>query len=136
MQVSEFVGYVQRGARLPSREQALNATRATLRTLAERLGPDEARQLAAQLPAGIGQYLDGRDVAASHFSSREFLERISVREGVGPPDSVTHARAVLDTLQRALPVDGIRSVLEKLPTDYARLFPRARLRRPHYGAGY
>ena len=43
---------------------------------------------------------------------------------------------MLDTLQRALSADGIRTVLEKLPTDYARLFPRARFRRIHYGAGY
>ena len=59
MRMYEFVGQVQNGARLASMEQALMATRATLETLAERLGADDSRHLAAQLPDGIGQYLDG-----------------------------------------------------------------------------
>jgi uncharacterized protein (DUF2267 family) len=136
MLLNEFVGQVQRGARLPNEEQALNATRATLKTLAERLGPDGSRHLAAQLPEGIAQYLGDRDVVAEHFSSKEFLERVSAREGVSPPDSITHTRAVLDTLQHAISAEQIRNVLERLPTDYARLFARTRGRRHYYGAGF
>jgi uncharacterized protein (DUF2267 family) len=136
MQTNEFVGQVQRGARLPNLEQALNATRATLETLAERLGADESRHLAAQLPGGIGQYLDGREAVAELFSSEEFLKRISAREGVEPPDCVSHTRAVLDTLQRAVPAGEIRHVLERLPTDYARLFPATRGRLRGYGSGF
>jgi uncharacterized protein (DUF2267 family) len=136
MQLNEFVGQVQRGARLPNPEQALKATRATLETLAQRLGPDGSRHLAAQLPEGIAQYLGDREVAAENFSSKEFLERVSAREGVGPPDSVTHTRAVLATLQHALSAGEIRKVLERLPTDYARLFAGMRGRPHYYGAGY
>ena len=143
MQMYEFVGQVQYGARLPNMERALKATRATLQTLAERLGADESRHLAAQLPQGIGQYLDSYEFDAENFSSEEFLKRISAREGVDPPDCVTHVRAVLHALQHAVPVGEISHVLERLPTDYARLFPRPRLqlRRPQiqsrrYGTGY
>jgi len=136
MQMNEFVGQVQRGARLPSVEQALNATRATLETLAERLGADGSRHLAAQLPEGISRYLDGRDAIAEHFSSEEFLKRISLREGVDPPDSVTHTRAVLNTLQYAVPADEIRILFERLPTDYLRLFARIRHKLHLYGAGF
>jgi uncharacterized protein (DUF2267 family) len=136
MHLNEFVGQVQRGARLPSMEQALKATRATLETLAERLGADESRHLAAKLPEGIGLYLGRRNAAAESFSSEEFLQRISAREGVNPPDSVTHTRAVLNTLQYAVSADEIRYVLERLPTDYARLFSGTRRKLHWYGAGF
>jgi uncharacterized protein (DUF2267 family) len=133
MQMYEFVGEVQNGARLPNMEQALIATRATLETLAERLGADESQLLAARLPDGISQYLHVHKRVAEHFSSEEFLKRISAREGVGPPDCVFHARAVLETLQHAVSAGEIRHVLEQLPTDYARLFVR-RGQPPGYGA--
>ena len=136
MLMQEFVGQVQRDARLPNPEQALNATRATLETLAERLGADRSRHLATRLPEGIRQYLYGWVGVAQNFSSAEFLKRISAREGVRPPDSVSHARAVLDTLERAVTAGEIRNVLERLPTDYARLFPRTRDRLRPYGVGF
>ena len=82
MQMFEFVGQVQNGASLPSMEQAINATRATLSTLAERLGADEARHLGAQLPAGIGQYLGGASRKGERFSRDEFLPRVSAHEGM------------------------------------------------------
>jgi len=136
MQLQEFVGQVQHRARLASDEQALNATRATLETLAERLGADESRHLAAQLPDGIGQYLDGRDSVAEVFSSDEFLKRISAREGAELPASVEHARAVLDALQHAVSAGEMRDVLERLSADYAPLFAGAHDTGRQYGAGF
>ena len=136
MQMYEFVGQVQHGARLASMEQALIATRATLETLAERLGADDSRHLAAQLPEGIGQYLDGRDAVAEDFSSDEFLKRISAREGVEAPAADYHARAVLDTLRHALSSGEIRNVLGHLPADYARLFAGTARQGSRYGVGY
>ena len=136
MQMNEFVGQVQHGARLADMNQALNATRATLETLAERLGADESRHLAAQLPDGIGQYLDGQAAVAEDFSSDEFLKRISAREGVGPLDSVSHARAVLDTLQHAVSAGEMREVLVRLSPDYARLFAGTTDRPRRYGCGF
>jgi len=136
MQMNEFVGQVQQGARLPDMDQALNATRATLETLAERLGADESRHLATQLPAGLGKYLDGREAGAGSFSSDEFLKRISAREGVGPPDSACHARAVLETLRHAVSTGEMREVLERLSADYARLFAGAIAKPRRYGSGF
>jgi uncharacterized protein (DUF2267 family) len=132
MQVFEFVGQVQHGARLLNAEQAMNATRATLETLAERLGADESRHLAAQLPEGIGRFLGGGEAVAEDFSTDEFVKRISAREGVDPKECVWHARAVLGTLQRAVSRGEIRDVLERLPLDYASLFPL----QTRYGAGF
>jgi uncharacterized protein (DUF2267 family) len=134
--MQEFVGQVQDGARLASMEQALIATRATLETLAERLGADDSRHLAAQLPAGIGQYLNGRDAVAEDFPPDEFLKRISAREGVEPPAADYHARAVLGALRRAVSSGEIRNVLGHLPAEYARLFAGTAHPRPGYGGGF
>jgi uncharacterized protein (DUF2267 family) len=122
MHMLEFVGRVRSAARLPSMEQAFNATSATLRTLAERLGTDEARHLSAQLPEGIGQFLEGVPPTAVVITRDEFLRRVSRREGVELPVSVCHARAVLDTLQQAIPEVDLYDVLQRLPADYAPLF--------------
>jgi uncharacterized protein (DUF2267 family) len=122
MQMNEFMGQVQNSAKLASIDQAIKATRATLETLAERLGPDEARHLGAQLPEEIGQYLYGAMPGGERFDSDEFLKRVSKREGVDLPVSVFHARAVLEALQNAVSVGEISDVLERLPDDYARLF--------------
>ena len=122
MHMLEFVGRVQSRARLANMEQAFNATRATLRTLAERLGTEESRQLSAQLPDGIGQFLMAVPPAVVPITREDFLRRISVREGVDLLVSACHARAVLDTLQRAIPARDLRAVLQRLPADYAPLF--------------
>ena len=122
MQMHEFVGQVQNKAKLPTQEEAMIATRATLETLAERLGADEARHLGAQLPAEIGKFLDSRAAEGERFSSDEFLKRISEREGVDLPVSVFHVRAVLEVLQQAATAGEMSDVLERLPADYMRLF--------------
>jgi uncharacterized protein (DUF2267 family) len=122
MQTQEFVGQVQHKAHLSSLDDALRATRATLQTLAERLGADEARHLSAQLPQEIQRYLDQPAAAPERFSSDVFLDRVSKREGIDLPVSVHHARAVLDVLQQAVSAGEVQNVLDRLPEDYQRLF--------------
>jgi uncharacterized protein (DUF2267 family) len=122
MQMQELMGQIQNKAKLPDIAAALNATRATLETLAERLGADEARHLGAQLPAEIGQFLRGATPKGERFDSDEFLKRVSEREGVDLPVSVFHARAVLEALQQAVSPGEIGDIIERLPADYLRLF--------------
>ena len=103
MQTQEFLGQVQNKAHLATLGEAMRATRATLETLAERLGPDEARHLAAQLPHEIQLFLaDGGTPMPERFSSDEFLLRVCAREGVALPESMDHARAVIDVLTAAV----------------------------------
>lgn len=123
MQTQEFLGRVQDAARLPTLDAAIRATRATLETLAERLGPDEARHLGDQLPHEIQLYLRGiATPVPERFSSDEFLERVCTREGVDLPQSTHHARAVIEVLAQAVSQSEIRDVVERLPDDYRRLF--------------
>jgi uncharacterized protein (DUF2267 family) len=123
MQTEEFLGQVQSKARLATLGEAMRATRATLETLAERLGPDEARHLAAQLPHEIQLFLSDAGLPMpERFSSDEFLLRVCAREGIDLPVSTHHARAVIDVLTHAVPPGEAIDVLERLPDDYRRLF--------------
>jgi uncharacterized protein (DUF2267 family) len=122
MQTRDFLGQVQTKAHLPTLDAALRATRATLETLAERLGPTESRQLGAQLPPEIQECLLTQTSESEWFSSDEFLDRVSEREGVDLPESTSHALAVIEVLGEAVPAIEMIDVLDHLPADYARLF--------------
>ena len=122
MRTDEFLGQVQSKAHLATLSEAMRATRATLVTLAERLGPDEARHLAAPLPHEIQLFLaDASLPMPERYSLDEFLLRVCAREGIDLRLSTDHARAVLDVLTEAAPGE-ITEVLDRLPHDYRRLF--------------
>ena len=123
MQTDEFLGQVQNKAHLATLGEAMRATRATLETLAERLGPDETRHLASQLPHEIQLFLSDAGLPVpERFSSEEFLLRVCAREGIDLPLSTHHARAVIDVLTEAISPGEITDVLDRLPADYRRLF--------------
>jgi uncharacterized protein (DUF2267 family) len=131
MQTHDFLNQVQNKAHLPTLEAALRATRATLETLAERLGPDESEQLGAHLPPEIQEYLRIDAPVTERFSSDEFLDRVSEREGVELPEGTYHARAVIEVLARAVSAIDMIEVLDQLPADYARLFVGAEGQMPN-----
>jgi len=123
MQTQEFFGQVQHRAHLANLDEAIRATRATLETLAERIGADEAQDLGAELPEEIARYLRAAPGASGErLTSDEFLMRCSEREGVDLPVSIHHVRAVLEVLQQAVTAGEVAEVLERLPRDYRRLF--------------
>jgi uncharacterized protein (DUF2267 family) len=125
MQTQEFLGQVQNKAHLATLGEAMRATRATLETLAERLGPDDARHLAAQLPHEIQLFLaDAGMPMPERFSSQEFLLRVCAREGIDLRESTHHAQAVIDVLTEAVKEGETIDVLDRLPDDYRRLFAR------------
>ena len=123
MQAHEFLGQVQNKAHLATLGEAMRATRATLETLAERLGPDESRHLAAQLPHEIQLFLsDAGTPMPEPFSPDEFLMRVCARERIALPESSEHARVVIDVLTEALSPREPTDVLARLPDDYRELF--------------
>jgi uncharacterized protein (DUF2267 family) len=71
MNKDEFVEAVQRRSTIGSSEEAERSIQETLEVLTEHLGSDRAKDLAAQLPSGIGQYLshergeDGKALVAA-----------------------------------------------------------------------
>lgn len=119
----EFVGQVQARAHLPSGGAAEAAIRATLETLAERLEGGAAGNLAAQLPAEIGRHLTG-DATFQRLSIDEFFRRVHQREGEGIdlPDSVFHARVVIEVLEEAVSKGAVDKIRVQLPAEFAPLF--------------
>ena len=120
MQFDEFMGQVQSRARLASTGEALEAVRATLATLSERVAGGAATNLAAELPSALGEYL--KDRAPERFDLDEFFRRVSEKEGQGLPQAVFHARVVMEVVREAVSAGSIDKIRDQLPSDYDPLF--------------
>lgn len=123
MQHDEFIAQVKHRANLRTSGDAELATRATLETLAERLAGNEADNAAAQLPRSIAQYLQHQYAGAGvRLSLDEFLQRISLREGVELPKAANHARAVMEVFTEAISPGEIEDIRTQLPPEFKPLF--------------
>lgn len=123
MKYDEFIKHVQSSAQLDSRQAAEQVTYATLETIAERIVGDEASQLAAQLPAELGQYLRGHEGENGHpFSLQEFYQRVSQKAGVEPVAAAVQARAVFTVLNQAVTAGEFADIKANFSDDYSELF--------------
>lgn len=121
MKADEFLKQVQSRAHLSSKDQALDATQATLAVLGERLFGGEAKDLGSQLPEEIGSFLNEKPGSGT-FGMDEFFERISQREGTDVSVAAEHARAVISVLCESVTPGEIMDVQSQLPKDFASLF--------------
>jgi uncharacterized protein (DUF2267 family) len=94
----------------------------TLATLAERIAPQEASDLAAQLPAKLKTALLAAHAPAEDFSANEFLDRVAEREGVSRSEAYDHVRAVFNVLAEAVTGHELAHVREALPAEFDTLF--------------
>jgi uncharacterized protein (DUF2267 family) len=122
MDSEKFIEIVEREIG-SDRVAAERATSATLQTLAERIDREEARQLAAQLPAEIAPLI-ATATPAQRVDVDEFLQRLSQREGVDVVVAQHHAAAVLDALARAVSEKEWSDMVSELPRNFAPLLPR------------
>ena len=94
-------------------------THEVLAGLAERLTPDEAAELGAELPDELGDVLAGAH-GEGDLRRDEFIEDIAARLDLDDDDAELGAHAVLGVIREALePVVAIDQVLESLPSDLA-----------------
>jgi uncharacterized protein (DUF2267 family) len=107
------------------REVAERATRATLQTLGERIDREEARQVAAQLPAELAPWI-ATTTPAEGFDADEFIRRVAQRAGVDAAVARRHVVAVFDALAQAISDDEWHDVTSELPSSFAPLLPRGR----------
>lgn len=127
MEYDTFIGEVQNRGQLSSREDAVQATRITLETLAQRVESGGAENLGAQLPEEVGRFLS-QDHPAETFDWNEFIDRLVEKGGYSPEDergdAVHHARAVMDVVSDAVSAgafDDVRSQLSSAD-DWNELF--------------
>jgi uncharacterized protein (DUF2267 family) len=110
-------------ARLPETVD-LNAealTHVVLGALADRLAPEEAAEIGAELPDELGDIL-ARAHGNGTLDREEFLEDLASRLDVDDDDAEAGASAVLTSLRELLePMVAIDQILETLPPDLAQL---------------
>jgi len=104
-------------------EAAEQALRATLQTLAERIGRDEALHVVPALPPQAAPWLYTTGPAQG-FGAADFVERVARREGTPAEVAERHAAAVLTALGRALDDEAYRHLTARLPKTFAPLLPR------------
>lgn len=130
MRFDQFIHRIEELAGDVSREKAVQAARATLATLGERMGRSETEHLAAQLPGEMKGFLFIHETSPQYrddhavFGLEEFYNKVSARADVGYRDAVKLARAVVKVLQEAVSPGEIEDVLSTLPEDYRELFGR------------
>jgi uncharacterized protein (DUF2267 family) len=123
MHVAELYDRVAR--RLPA-DGAIEAdpeelVHAVLASLADRLSPNEAAELGAELPDEWGDVLAGASGDGT-LTHDEFIEDVAARLDLDDDDAESVAKAVLQTVREAIePMVSIEQVLETLPTDLAQM---------------
>jgi uncharacterized protein (DUF2267 family) len=85
---------------------ARRMTDATLATLAERLPPGQARELAAHLPEELAAPLLAADGSSEPFTYHEFVHRVAERECVSSRSARDDASAVMATIAEVMPGVG------------------------------
>lgn len=123
MQLHEFLNRVQENAHLASREEAVNATRATFETLSDRLLDNEPLHVGAQLPRMLQQYL--HEGEGERFSREEFIHRVAQREGCDLEAAREHVEAVFAVVSEAIDRGEMKDLLAQLPDEYHDLFGEA-----------
>jgi uncharacterized protein (DUF2267 family) len=118
-----FVATVQDTGEI-GREEAVQVSCATLRTLSERITQGEAEDLAERLPAELRSCVD-TDHSPEKFHLDEFLRRISERAGVDSSHAEHDAEAVLTALFRAVGAEEFRDMRAQLPKEFDPLMDEA-----------
>ncbi|SDY97735.1 Uncharacterized conserved protein, DUF2267 family [Micromonospora pattaloongensis] len=117
MNCAEFVAAAGRRAGVPP-EQAHALTRATLETLADRISGGQAREVAAQLPPELRDYLRKEQEFPEPFGLGQFIRRVSDRAGVNTAQGSAAVRAVLATVRQAITGTEFEDVVSQLPKEY------------------
>src|SRR3954454_20222106 len=123
MQRDEFMRRLRDVSGL-SEAQAVTAMRAVLVTLADRIGPKEAKDTASHLPKGVKEACEPEILNAGEFDASEFLRRVAQRAGISPDEARERARAVFTVLQEAVPEGEREDWQYDLSPDYVDLAAR------------
>ena len=127
MQNHEFLSEVQRRIGIESADEANNAVRATLQTLADHLAGNAPAKLAAQLPEDIGAFItehkNDPEADGEGFGVEDFVRRTAERSGLqDAARAKSHAVAVLAVMRKAISEGEFDKMRGTLPDEYDALF--------------
>ncbi len=120
MDYDEMLGRVATSAGLEKHE-AEQVTRAFLETLSRRIGNDEARQLASQLPVELQDTLHDTRPDVEKFSPQDLISRVAGGIGFSPGRADQAVRAVWRTLGEAVSPEELQDVRSHLPNEFIEL---------------
>ena len=119
-----FLDVVEQAAGI-TRQDAREAVRATLRTLAERVTRGEAEDVAPFVPGEFREILASDGKTAERFGPAEFVGRVARREGIDGRTAVQHVRAVFTALGKAASPDALKYLAAQLSKDFDPLLEAA-----------
>ncbi len=122
MQFDDFIRGVQEQARLDSREESIEITRAVLETLGERVDRKVRNGLEAQLPNELKVFLLAREGNNDRYDLTEFYNRVGARADLKYQEATERTWQVLSVLRQAIAGGELQDLLESLPGEYAKLF--------------
>ena len=123
MQYDQLIALVAERAGL-FKGDAIDLTRATLATLADRIDGGAVRDLAAQLPGPLQDALLPTTEEAEAFSFEEFINRVAERTRRKSIVSESAVAAVMATLRDAVTPGEFDDILSQLPKDFQRVAQR------------
>ena len=123
MQFDDFITRVQEQARLDTREESIQLTRAVLETLGERLDRKVRNGLEAQLPNELKEFLLARAEHGDLYDMHEFYNRVGARADLTYSDATERTRQVVLVLREAIPGGELEDIRGDLPPEYRELFP-------------
>jgi uncharacterized protein (DUF2267 family) len=124
LKYDDFVAKVRERGEYADREEAERVTQLVLGVLAERLDPNEADDLAAQLPPRVARALTAGPRRPATFGVHEFLGRVAAGTGATERTAEWDSSAVLSAVAEAVSGGELNDVLTQLPSGYAALFGR------------
>ncbi|GGV63325.1 MULTISPECIES: DUF2267 domain-containing protein [Streptomyces] len=122
MKLDEFLDRVRDRGEYRSLDEAEKVSWAVLWVLAARVGPQEAEELAEQLPAPLNEALLLERGRADTFDQQEFLRRVAQQISARPRTAEWDVGAVLSTVADAVGEERFGHLCEELPSRYADLF--------------
>jgi uncharacterized protein (DUF2267 family) len=122
MRLEEFLDRVRDRGEYRSLDEAEKVSWAVLWVLASRVGPQEAEDLASQLPAPLNEALRLERGRPEDFDQQEFLRRVAQQISARPRTAQWDVGAVLSTVADAVGGERFDHLCEDLPSRYADLF--------------
>jgi uncharacterized protein (DUF2267 family) len=123
MTKDEFLREIQRRLSLADKTEAETAARSVLAATVDRLTPNEADDLAAQLPHDLAEFLRRRPGEVQKMDHNTFLHRIQ-RDldliDMGQAERVT--RGVLSVARDAVGEGEWQDVISQMPADMKEMF--------------